>query len=140
VISESGINKYSQIRKLSHYANSFLIASALMAETDLRAAVLRVILGENKVCGLTRPQDAAAAYQAGAIYGRFIFVGCSARYVAINRAREVISDAPLKYVGMFYYEQVTIIAQTSECLGLQAVIIAWFGRQGLYQRPAPPST
>ena len=121
VISESGINQYSQIRELSHYANGFLIGSALMAETDLRAAVRRVMLGDNKVCGLTRPQDAAAAYQAGAIYGGLIFVGRSARYVAINRAREVISGAPLKYVGVFCDEQVMTVAQTAECLGLQAV-------------------
>ncbi|MCR2726229.1 bifunctional indole-3-glycerol phosphate synthase/phosphoribosylanthranilate isomerase, partial [Salmonella enterica] len=75
--------------------------SALMSEPDLRAAVRRVILGDNKVCGLTRPQDAAAAYQAGAIYGGLIFVGRSPRYVDIVRAREVISGAPLKYVGVF---------------------------------------
>ncbi len=100
VISESGINNYGQIRELSHYANGFLIGSALMSEPDLRAAVRRVIPGDNKVCGLTRPQD-AAAYQAGAIYGGLIFVGRSPRYVDITRAREVISGAPLKYVGVF---------------------------------------
>ena len=29
-----------------------------MEQADLEAAVKRVLLGENKVCGLTRPQDA----------------------------------------------------------------------------------
>lgn len=33
VISESGINNYGQIRELSHYANGFLIGSALMSES-----------------------------------------------------------------------------------------------------------
>ena len=121
VISESGINNYGQIRELSHYANGFLIGSALMSEPDLRAAVRRVILGDNKVCGLTRPQDAAAAYQAGAIYGGLIFVGRSPRYVDITRAREVISGAPLKYVGVFCDAQVDTVALTVERLGLHAV-------------------
>lgn len=74
VISESGINHYRQVRELSHIANGFLIGSALMSETDLNAAVRRVLLGENKVCGLTRAQDAAAAYQAGAVYGGLILL------------------------------------------------------------------
>ncbi|TLH71662.1 hypothetical protein EWT42_28125 [Escherichia coli O25b:H4] len=33
VISESGINTYAQVRELSHFANGFLIGSALMAMT-----------------------------------------------------------------------------------------------------------
>ncbi|SQB39987.1 bifunctional indole-3-glycerol phosphate synthase/phosphoribosylanthranilate isomerase [Citrobacter koseri] len=74
VISESGINTYAQVRELSHFANGFLIGSALMSHDDLHAAVRRVLLGENKVCGLTRGQDAKAAYEAGAIYGGLIFV------------------------------------------------------------------
>ena len=48
VISESGINNYGQIRELSHYANGFLIGSALMSEPDLRAAVRRVIWATTK--------------------------------------------------------------------------------------------
>ena len=48
VISESGINNYGQIRELSHYANGFLIGSALMSEPDLRAAVRRVIRATTK--------------------------------------------------------------------------------------------
>ncbi len=56
VISESGIHTYAEVRELSHFANGFLIGSALMEQADLEAAVKRVLLGENKVCGLTRPQ------------------------------------------------------------------------------------
>lgn len=121
VISESGINRYAQIRELSRFANGFLIGSALMSESNLRAAVRRVLLGDNKVCGLTRAQDAAAAYQAGANYGGLIFVGRSPRYVDITRAREVISGAPLKYVGVFCDAQVDTVVQTVERLGLKAV-------------------
>ncbi|WON78924.1 bifunctional indole-3-glycerol-phosphate synthase TrpC/phosphoribosylanthranilate isomerase TrpF [Serratia sp. UGAL515B_01] len=121
VISESGINNYAQIRQLSRYANGFLIGSALMSENDLRSAVRRVILGDNKVCGLTRAQDAAAAYQAGANYGGLIFVDRSPRYVDLARAREVISGAPLQYVGVFCDDQIETVIQTAEHLGLYAV-------------------
>lgn len=48
VISESGIHTYAHIRELSHYANGFLIGSALMGETDLNTAVRRVLLAKIK--------------------------------------------------------------------------------------------
>ncbi|WET13622.1 bifunctional indole-3-glycerol-phosphate synthase TrpC/phosphoribosylanthranilate isomerase TrpF [Yersinia intermedia] len=121
VISESGINNYQQVRELSHFANGFLIGSALMSEPDLNAAVRRVLLGENKVCGLTRAQDAAAAYHAGAVYGGLIFVGSSPRYVDIAKARTVISGAPLKYVGVFRDAKIETVQQTAERLSLAAV-------------------
>ncbi|ANR77244.1 bifunctional indole-3-glycerol phosphate synthase/phosphoribosylanthranilate isomerase [Kosakonia sacchari] len=101
VISESGINTYAQVRELSHFANGFLIGSALMSHDDLDAAVKRVLLGENKVCGLTRPQDAQAAHQAGAIYGGLIFVASSPRAVTQAQAQAVMQAAPLQYVGVF---------------------------------------
>ena len=93
VISESGINTYAQVRELSHFANGFLIGSALMAHDDLNAAVRRVLLGENKVCGLTRPQDARAAYDAGAIYGGLIFVTTSPRCVSVEHIADVVDKA-----------------------------------------------
>lgn len=58
VISESGIYTHQQIRELAQYANGFLIGSSLMEEQDLEMAARKVIYGENKVCGLTRPEDA----------------------------------------------------------------------------------
>ncbi|CNH08891.1 bifunctional indole-3-glycerol-phosphate synthase TrpC/phosphoribosylanthranilate isomerase TrpF [Yersinia pekkanenii] len=121
VISESGINHYQQVRELSQFANGFLIGSALMSDPDLNAAVRRVLLGENKVCGLTRAQDAAAAYRAGAVYGGLIFVGSSPRNLDIAQARAVISGAPLKYVAVFRDAKVETIQQTAERLSLAAV-------------------
>ncbi|CCK14685.1 Indole-3-glycerol phosphate synthase / Phosphoribosylanthranilate isomerase [Cronobacter universalis NCTC 9529] len=79
VISESGIHTYGQVRELSRFANGFLIGSALMEHDDLETAVRQVLLGENKVCGLTRPEDAQSALQAGAVFGGLIFVGSSPR-------------------------------------------------------------
>lgn len=121
VISESGINTYGQVRELSHFANGFLIGSALMAHDDLNAAVRRVLLGENKVCGLTRAQDAKAAYDAGAVYGGLIFAPASPRIVNIDQARETIAAAPLQYVGVFQNADIADVCQKTAVLSLSAV-------------------
>ncbi len=121
VISESGINTYGQIRELSRFANGFLIGSALMSEPDLSAAVRRVTLGDNKVCGLTRPQDASVAHQAGAIYGGLIFVEASPRYVTLDKALDVQAGAPLKYVGVFRDHAPGSVANIAKNLQLAAV-------------------
>lgn len=121
VISESGINTYAQVRELSHFANGFLIGSAMMAYDDLNVAVRRVLLGENKVCGLTRDQDAAAALEAGAIYGGLIFVDGSPRTISESQAREVMAAAPLSYVGVFRDAPVNDVVAKAESLTLAAV-------------------
>lgn len=121
VISESGINTYGQVRELSHFANGFLIGSALMSEDNLHAAVRRVLLGENKVCGLTRPQDAKAAYDAGAIYGGLIFVASSPRAVSAEQARDVMAAAPLRYVGVFRDADIAQVCEKATTLALNAV-------------------
>jgi len=92
-----------------------------MEQADLSAAVRRVLLGENKVCGLTRPQDAAAAYEAGAIYGGLIFVESSPRNVSESQARDVIAAAPLQYVGVFRNAAIEKVAATAGALSLAAV-------------------
>ncbi len=121
VISESGISSYRQVRDLSRYANGFLIGSALMAQEDLSAAVHRVQLGDNKVCGLTRPQDALAAHQAGAIYGGLIFVAGSPRQINRQQAAAITSAAALKYVGVFRNSAISDIVTIATQLKLSAV-------------------
>lgn len=121
VISESGINSYAQVRELSRFANGFLIGSALMSEADLHQAVRRVLLGDNKVCGLTRPEDARAACEAGAIYGGLIFAEGSPRQVDIAQAQKVIAAAPLRYVGVFRNGAISDVVTTADALQLSAV-------------------
>ena len=121
VISESGINTYAQVRELSHFANGFLIGSALMSHDDLDAAVKRVLLGENKVCGLTRAEDARAAHEAGAIYGGLIFVASSPRAVSDEQAQAVMQGAPLQYVGVFRNAPVDDVVAKAKALALSAV-------------------
>ncbi|EKZ6360414.1 bifunctional indole-3-glycerol-phosphate synthase TrpC/phosphoribosylanthranilate isomerase TrpF [Klebsiella aerogenes] len=121
VISESGIHTYCEVRELSHFANGFLIGSALMEQPDLSAAVKRVLLGENKVCGLTRPQDAQVAWEAGAIYGGLIFVAGSPRAVDDQQAQAVMAAAPLSYVGVFRDAAIEEVVTRATTLKLAAV-------------------
>ncbi|MBV7300163.1 bifunctional indole-3-glycerol-phosphate synthase TrpC/phosphoribosylanthranilate isomerase TrpF [Enterovibrio paralichthyis] len=121
VISESGIYTHQQILELAPFANGFLIGSSLMAETDVEQAVRRVLYGDNKVCGLTRAEDAKAAYDAYANYGGLIFVEKSPRYVDLDAARKVMEGAPLQYVGVFQNHDVDQVADTAQTLNLAAV-------------------
>ncbi|EKM6457464.1 bifunctional indole-3-glycerol-phosphate synthase TrpC/phosphoribosylanthranilate isomerase TrpF [Cronobacter dublinensis] len=121
VISESGIHTYGQVRELSRFANGFLIGSALMEHDDLETAVRQVLLGENKVCGLTRPQDAQSAWEAGAVLGGLIFVPSSPRAVTDEQARAVIDAAPLRYVGVFRDAPLDDVAAKAQQLALSAV-------------------
>lgn len=121
VISESGINSYADIRELSHFANGFLIGSALMEEADLTGAVRRVTLGSNKVCGLTRAEDARAAYEAGAIYGGLIFAEGSPRQIDTAAAQHVIGAAPLRYVGVFRNHSISDVVTQASAISLSAV-------------------
>lgn len=47
-----------------------------------------------KICGLTRPEDLAAAAAAGAAYGGFVFFGKSPRNLSVEQARALALDAP----------------------------------------------
>ncbi|EAQ04457.1 N-(5'-phosphoribosyl) anthranilate isomerase [Pseudooceanicola batsensis HTCC2597] len=47
-----------------------------------------------KICGLSRPEDVAAAARAGAVYGGFVFFPKSPRHVSVESARELAIAAP----------------------------------------------
>lgn len=121
VISESGIHDHAQVQALATHADGFLVGSSLMAQDDVELAVRKLILGANKVCGLTQPQDAAAAYHAGAVHGGLIFVGKSPRCVSIEQARAIMAAAPLHYVGVFQNHALTEVSAKAKALGLHAV-------------------
>lgn len=56
-----------------------------------------------KICGITRPEDAAAAVAAGADALGFVFYAPSPRYVTAERAAGIIADVPpfVATVGLF---------------------------------------
>ena len=121
VISESGIYTHQDVKRLAPLCNGFLIGSSLMAEPDLERACRRVILGENKVCGLTCSEDAINAYKSGAVFGGLIFAPKSPRYVDLDCALQITQSAPLAYVGVFVNESITNVAEHATSLKLSAV-------------------
>ena len=48
-----------------------------------------------KICGLSRPEDVAAAARAGAVYGGFVFFPKSPRNVSVEVARALAVEAPV---------------------------------------------
>ncbi|MFZ7171469.1 bifunctional indole-3-glycerol-phosphate synthase TrpC/phosphoribosylanthranilate isomerase TrpF [Avibacterium volantium] len=121
VISESGIYSYQQVHQLKPYVNGFLIGSSLMGSDDLNNAVRAVIFGENKVCGLTRPQDVQAVYQQGGLYGGLIFAESSKRKLSLRQAQELVTQAPLRFVGVFQNQEIDFIVKIASQLNLFAV-------------------
>ncbi|WP_341501348.1 bifunctional indole-3-glycerol-phosphate synthase TrpC/phosphoribosylanthranilate isomerase TrpF [Gallaecimonas sp. GXIMD4217] len=121
VISESGIKNHGDVKRLRPHADGFLVGSELMKDDDLDGACRALIHGEHKVCGLTRPQDALAAYRAGALFGGLIFAPRSPRCLSVDEAEAVMAAAPLRYVGVFVNEAVEQVAAIAKELDLYAV-------------------
>lgn len=122
IISESGIKNHCQIKKLKNYVNGFLIGTTLMSQINLDIAIKKLILGENKICGITQTQDAYIAEKLGAVYGGFIFVSTSLRYINIDHAKRIVSIVKnLQYVGIFCNSNISYIINIVNTLGLSAV-------------------
>ncbi|MFM2479969.1 bifunctional indole-3-glycerol-phosphate synthase TrpC/phosphoribosylanthranilate isomerase TrpF [Celerinatantimonas sp. YJH-8] len=121
IVSESGIYTNQDVRRLSPLVNAFLVGSSIMEQSDIEMACRKMILGEHKVCGLTRPEDAKAAYQAGAYYGGLIFAPGSKRQVSIEQAKKIAAAAPLNYVGVFVDASQHIVSDIAQQLNLSAV-------------------
>ena len=121
VISESGIHQHQHIQSLSRVANGFLIGSALMEQDNLEKALQNLLIGEHKVCGLTRELDAKAAFEAGASFGGLIFAESSPRKVTLSQAKQIIHAVPLKYVGVFRDQSIDFVSHIAEQLALSAV-------------------
>nr|WP_275658938.1 bifunctional indole-3-glycerol-phosphate synthase TrpC/phosphoribosylanthranilate isomerase TrpF [Shewanella sp. Isolate11] len=126
VISESGIYNQSQVRRLSPLVDGFLVGSSLMAEADLDLACRTLTLGHNKVCGLTRVEDANAVAAAGAIYAGLIFAEKSPRYIRPERAQQLVSiqrqsGKALNFVGVFVNQEIADIVELAKNLSLFAV-------------------
>ncbi|MFM2483739.1 bifunctional indole-3-glycerol-phosphate synthase TrpC/phosphoribosylanthranilate isomerase TrpF [Celerinatantimonas yamalensis] len=121
IVSESGIYTNQDVRRLSPKVNAFLVGSSIMEQSDIEMACRKMILGEHKVCGLTRPIDAQNAYQAGAVYGGLIFAEQSPRALSLASAALIIQAAPLNYVGVFVDAPMAQIIETQKQLQLAVV-------------------
>ncbi|XRY30496.1 MAG: bifunctional indole-3-glycerol-phosphate synthase TrpC/phosphoribosylanthranilate isomerase TrpF [Buchnera aphidicola (Tetraneura akinire)] len=119
LISESGINKYNQIRELSKLVDGFLIGTHVMSSSQPEYAIRSLIFGNNKVCGLTRIKDAKRAYQAGSIYGGLIFCENSIRKINEITAKNIIDhENKLKFIGVFCNNSIDYISKITKNLSL----------------------
>lgn len=77
---------------------------------------------EVKFCGLTRPEDARAAVEAGASYLGVIFAG-GPRLVDADRARQILDGAPAgaRRVGVFGAQSLDKIARIADAAALDVV-------------------
>ncbi len=121
VVSESGFHGHASIRDLAPYADGFLVGTALMSSPDIEFATRSIIFGPTKVCGLTRPEDAATAHRAGATHGGLIFARESPRVVDEPRARAIRAAAPLRWVGVLVNAAVEAVAGLAVRLDLSAI-------------------
>ncbi|MCK7459907.1 bifunctional indole-3-glycerol-phosphate synthase TrpC/phosphoribosylanthranilate isomerase TrpF [Idiomarina aminovorans] len=122
LIAESGFSEHSDIRRVAPYVNGFLIGSALSAQPDVDLACRKLLFGQNKVCGLTRAEDAINARSQGAVYGGFIFVEHSPRCVTTEQAQQLAEEAKgLDYVGVFADQPLQRVVETTQNIGLAAI-------------------
>ncbi len=121
VISESGIGSHADVRRLGVHAKGFLVGSSLMKSERVDFAARELAFGAVKICGLTRAEDAQAAYVSGAIYGGLIFAPESPRRVTVPQAALIQRSAPLRYVGVFTSNDIDEIVATARELNLFAV-------------------
>ncbi|BCZ18180.1 Tryptophan biosynthesis protein TrpCF [Helicobacter sp. NHP19-003] len=122
IISESGISSHAVVKQLCAKVQGFLVGSTLMAQKNLDKACKKLILGENKVCGLRRVKDAKAVLKNGFIYGGLIFDPQSPRYIAPKKAQKLIKKVPkLDFVGVFVQAKIKTIIKRAYQLKLKAV-------------------
>lgn len=121
IISESGINNYRDVRSLSKIVDGFLIGTHLMRSKNIEFSIKKLIYGENKICGLTKPKDAQIAYNNGSIYGGLIFCKYSKRKVDIQKSQEIVVSASLKYIGVFCNDSIKKIIKLVNLLSLYGV-------------------
>ncbi|MFP6165045.1 bifunctional indole-3-glycerol-phosphate synthase TrpC/phosphoribosylanthranilate isomerase TrpF [Helicobacter pylori] len=134
IISESGIYSHAQIKALAPYVNGFLVGSSLMAQKDLKKACIKLILGENKVCGLTRIKDAKDVYKNHFIYGGLIFEKSSPRYIKPKKALKITKAVKkLDFVGVFVKDSIKKIQKIAKKLDLKAVQLYGYSQKEIAQ-------
>jgi len=121
LVSESGLGTHADARRLRSISDGFLIGTSLVRAKSSAHALRELVFGRVKVCGLTRPEDARAAWRAGATWGGLIFAPRSPRAVSLERASIVREAAPLRWVGVFVDASVDDMVDRARALSLHAV-------------------
>lgn len=92
LVAESGYTSFTAIAKAVAAAprlNAFLCGSALSQASNLSLAVRELLFGHSKVCGITRPEDAMAAAEAGGSTVGIILAARSKRCVVLSEAKRL---------------------------------------------------
>lgn len=121
LVCESGIRGRPDVERLRRLAGGFLVGTSLMETANPGLAARELVFGRVKVCGLTRPADAVAAWRAGAVFGGLIFAGESPRFVSPDQARRIRQAAPLRWAGVFVNAPAEHIRSAVSDLGLAVV-------------------
>lgn len=121
IISESGIYTHQDVQRLSPLVDAFLVGSALMAQTDLNAAINQLVYGNIKVCGVTSIEQAQLINQYPVNYMGLIFAPNSKRYVSIETAIEICHNVQHNYVGVFVNHPIEQVIEHANKLCLAAV-------------------
>src|SRR5258706_2143623 len=76
-----------------------------------------------KICGVMRPQDAAAAARAGADAIGMVFDPKARRCISVERAREILREVPafVTAVGLFVDQSVEEIKEIAGAVGISCV-------------------
>ena len=121
VVGESGVRGHDDALALRRLVDALLVGTALCERPDSDTAVRELVFGRVKVCGLTRPEDAALAWASGATHGGLVFFSGSKRRVTVADAARVRAAAPLRWVGVFVDEEPAVVAERARALELAAV-------------------
>lgn len=121
LVAESGIRSRMDVVTLASHADAFLVGSSILTDPEPERAVRRLVYGMTKICGLTSPADASAAWAAGATHGGLVFEPSSPRAVTIVRARAIRAAAPMEWVGVFVDAPVDLMTASARELSLAAV-------------------
>ena len=121
IVCESGITGRGDVTRLAPLVDGFLVGTRLSRGGRPELTARELVMGRVKVCGLTRPEDAIAAWRAGASFGGLIFAPDSRRRIDDETARKVRSAAPLEWVGVFRDQPVEVVAESARDLALAAV-------------------
>ncbi len=121
IVSESGIVSRHDMLRLAPLVDGFLVGTSLSRSADPARSARELACGRVKVCGLTRPEDAAFAWKAGAVFGGLIFAADSPRRIDLATARRIKTAAPLAWVGVFRNQSQDEVVTTARTLKLTAV-------------------
>ena len=120
-ISESGITNHSQVRRLSSQVDGFLVGSSVMGSNSVEDQCKSLIYGRTKICGLTSNKVAKLAEENGAVYGGLIFHTPSPRNISKEKAKQIVTQSKLNFVGVFVNKELDRLIELVDLLKLSIV-------------------